>query len=70
LDPTEGERYTEIVCRSDEVDNFYKISMQDEDWINPTKDSRQFGEKDWEYLYESEGELEHWKLRLQDASTL
>ena len=35
LDLTEEERYTEMVHKSDEVDNLYKICTQDEYWINP-----------------------------------
>ena len=38
LDPTEGERYTETVRINKEVDHIYKLTMQDEDWINPMTD--------------------------------
>jgi len=70
LDPAEGERYTETVRRSEEVDHLYKIFVQDEDWINPTAGGVPSGDKENEYLSDSEGELEHWQRRLQDTSTL
>ena len=38
LDPAEGERYTEPVLEEDEVDHIYKLTVRDEDWINPTTD--------------------------------
>ena len=38
LDPTEGERYTEPVRDEEEVDHIYKLTTQNEDWINPTVD--------------------------------
>ena len=37
-DPTEGERYTELVHEDEEVDHIYKLTMRDEDWINPIND--------------------------------
>ena len=36
LEPVEGERYTELVRDEEDVDHIYKLTMRDEDWINPT----------------------------------
>lgn len=41
LDPTEGAQYTEPVRdyeEEDALDQIYKITVCDEDWINPTVD--------------------------------
>ena len=38
LDPMEGEQYTEPVHEEEDVDHIYKLTAQDEDWINPTAD--------------------------------
>lgn len=43
LDPAEGSRYTEPVCdyeSDDDLDCIYKITMLDQDWVNPTTDGR------------------------------
>lgn len=40
LDPSEGVRYTKPVCNyeeDDDLDRVYKITVHDEDWINPIK---------------------------------
>lgn len=40
LDPVEGERYTKLVCVDDDVNHIYKMTMRDEDFINPIADGR------------------------------
>lgn len=41
LDFAEGVRYTEPVCdyvEDDDIDQIFKRTVHDEDWINPTAD--------------------------------
>lgn len=41
LDPAEGSRYTELVRdyeSDDDLDCIYKITMRNQDWVNPTAD--------------------------------
>ena len=41
LDPAEGSRYTEPVRdyeSDDDLDYIYKITVRDQDWVNPTVD--------------------------------
>ena len=70
LDPTEWERYTEPVCKEDDVDHIYKLTTWDEDWINPTTDGMLNWEKDSSCFYDSDEEMENWQNRLHDVSVL
>ena len=36
LDLVEGARYTDLVYEKEELDQIYKLTAQDEDWVNPT----------------------------------
>lgn len=54
----------------EDVDHIYKLTMQDEDWINPTADGVLCWEKDSECFSNSDGEIENWKNRLHDVSAL
>ena len=41
LDPSEGSRYTELVCGNDsddDLDCIYKITAWEQDWVNPIVD--------------------------------
>ena len=41
LDPAEGSHYTELVCNyesDDDLDCIYKLTTQDQDWVNPIAD--------------------------------
>ena len=41
LDPAEGSHYTELVRdyeSDDDLDCIYKITMRDQDWVNPIVD--------------------------------
>lgn len=43
LDPVEGARYNELVHdddSDDDFDSFYKITVREQDWVNPTVDGR------------------------------
>jgi len=62
LDPTEGARYTELVCDDEEdhdIEYIYKMIMRDEYWINPIVDGKIMWEKDNSYNLDSDEELEH-----------
>ena len=45
LDLAEGERYKEPVRDEEEVDHIYKLTAQDEDWINPTAEGVLYWER-------------------------
>ena len=71
LDPAERERYImESVHIDEEVDHIYKLTMQDEDWINPTADAMLCWENDSDCFSDFDGEMENWKNRLHDMSAL
>lgn len=43
LDPAKGSRYTEPVCdyeSDDNLDCIYKITVRDQDWVNPRADGQ------------------------------
>lgn len=62
LDPTEGVRYNEPVhdYEEDDLDQIYKITVQNEEWINPTVDGWMTFDRDSSYTSNFEEELEHW----------
>ena len=35
LDPAEGAQYIEPAYEEEELDHIYKLTVQDEDWVNP-----------------------------------
>ena len=70
LDPAEGEQYIEPLHKGDEVNHIYKLTVQEEDWINPTFDGMQNQEKDRSCFSDSDGEMENWKNRLHDVSMM
>ena len=44
LDPAEGQGYTELVRTEDDIDQIYKLTLREGDWINPTT----YGNLKWE----------------------
>ena len=58
LDPSEGARYTKVVCH-DEMDCIYKITVQHHDWVNPTMDGRILWERDSSCTSDSDEEVKH-----------
>ena len=61
LDLAEGVRYTELVRNNDSDDNLdciYKITMREEDWVNPTTDGRILWEHKISCTSDSGGEIE------------
>lgn len=59
-DLTKGEWYMEPMREEEDVDHIYKLTAQDEDWINPTMDGVLCWEKDNECFSDSDGEIENW----------
>ena len=70
LDPMEGTWYTEPARDEEEVYHIYKLTTQDEYWINPTEKGVLCWEKDSECFSDSDGELENWQGRLYAVSAL
>ena len=61
LDPAEGVRYTKPAYEEEELDHIYKLTAQDEDWINPMDEGMLCWEKDNEYFSDSDEKLENWQ---------
>ena len=63
LDPTEGLRYTKPVRNyeksDDDLDQIYKITLRDQDWVNSTTDGRITCDRKSSYTSDSDEELEH-----------
>ena len=60
LDPAEVAWYIEPAHDEEEVDHIYKLTTQDEDWINPTAKGVLYWEKDSQCFSDSDDELENW----------
>ena len=73
LDLAEGARYTGPV-RNDESDDdlecIYKITIQDQYWVNPTADGRISWERESSYTSDSDEEVERWQNQLHEVTTL
>ena len=61
LDPTEGVWYTKPAYEEEELDHIYKLTVQDEDQVNPTDEGMLYWEKDSECFSNSYEELENWQ---------
>lgn len=63
LDPPKGVRYIVPVCDNDsddDLDFIYMITMQEEDWVNPTADGRISWEHEISYSSDLDEEIEQW----------
>ena len=61
LHPTEGSRYTEPVCdyeSNDDLDCISKITVRDQDWVNPTADRRITWDRESSYTSDFDEELD------------
>jgi len=61
LDPIEGSCYTELVRdyeSDDDLDCIYKITMWEQDWVNPTVDGRISWECESSCTLDSDMEIE------------
>lgn len=74
LDPMEGACYIEPVHdhveSDDELDQIYKMTMRYQDWINTTVDGWITWDQEISCTFDLDEELEHWKNRLHEVSTL
>jgi len=73
LDPIEGMCYTEPVRdyeSDDDLDQIYKITTRDQDWVNLTADGRIAWDREISCTSASDEELEHWHNRLHQVSTM
>lgn len=73
LDPTEGLHYIELVCdyeSDDDLDYIYKITVWDQDWVNPTVDGWITWESESSCTSDSDEEVEHWQNRLHKVTML
>ena len=73
LDPVEGSLYTEPVCDYESNDNLeciYKITVRDQDWVNPIVDGKITWDRESSCTSGSDEELEHWQNRLHEVTTL
>ena len=69
-DLAEGSRYTEPVrdYESDvDLDYIYKITMWDQDWVNPIADGWITWDRESSCTSDSDEELEHWQNRLHEV---
>ena len=61
LDPIEASRYTKLVRdyeSDDDLDCIYKITIRDQDWVNPTVDGRITWDRESSYTLDFDEELE------------
>ena len=73
LDLVEGSWYTEPVRdyeSDDDLDYIYKITMRDQDWVNPTTDGRITWDCESSCTSDSDEELERWHNQLHEVITL
>ena len=64
LDLAEGSCYIEPVRdyeSDDDLDHIYKLTVRDQDWVNPTTNGRIAWDRESSCTSHSNEELEHWK---------
>jgi len=73
LDPAEGPCYIELVRdyeSDDELDQIYKITTWDQDWLNPTVDGRIAWDRESSRTSDLDEELEHWQNWLHEVRNM
>jgi hypothetical protein len=71
LDPDEGQRYTEPIREEDcayELENIYKLTTKQHDYINPTADGNLSCRSDNACSSDSEEALENWHKKMYKVS--
>jgi hypothetical protein len=71
LDPDEGPRYTEPIREEDrayELENIYKLTARQQDYINPTTDGNLSWRSDNACSSDSEEALENWQNKMYEVS--
>jgi hypothetical protein len=70
LDPLESERFVEPTCLDlEEIDQFYRTTAHDADYINPTVDRVLSWRSITSCTTDSDTGLENWQKRLHEVST-
>jgi hypothetical protein len=72
LDPDEGQRYIEPIREEDhthELENIYKLTARQQDYINPTTDGNLRWLSDISCSSDSEEALENWQNKMYEVST-
>jgi hypothetical protein len=72
LDPDEGQRYNEPIREEDreyELENIYKLTVIQQDYINPMVDGNLRWRSDNACSLDSEEALENWKNKMYEVST-
>jgi hypothetical protein len=70
LDPDEGPRYTEPIREEDrayELENIYKLTARQQDYINPTTDGNLSWRSDNACSSDSEEALENWQNKMYEV---
>lgn len=73
LDPVEGLHYIEPVHdyqSNDDLDYIYKITVWEQDWMNPTMDGKISWESEISCTLDSDEEIERWRNRLHKITTI
>jgi hypothetical protein len=73
LDPNEGPRYTEPIREEDhayELENIYKLTFRQQDYINPTVDGNLSWKSDSVCSLDLEEALENWQNQMYELSTI
>lgn len=73
LDLAEGTHYTKLVRddkSDDELECIYKITAQEQYWVNPTADDKISWECEGSCTLDSYEEIERWQNRLHEVTTL
>lgn len=71
LDPYEGVWYTKLIhedYENENIDHIYKLTAQNEDWINPTTNGIISWEKDNSCNSDSGEEMDDWQNWLHEVS--
>jgi hypothetical protein len=72
LDPDEGPRYIEPIREEDrayELENIYKLTARQQDYINPTTDGNLSWRSESTCSSDSEEALENWQNKMYEVST-
>jgi hypothetical protein len=70
LDPDEGQRYTEPIkeeYRAYELESIYKLTMRQQDYINPTTDGNLSWQSDNTCSSVSEEALDNWQKKMYES---
>ena len=73
LDTAKGSCYMEPVCdyeSDDDLDFIYKITVRDQDWVNPTPDGHITFYHECSCTSDSDEEIERWKNQLHEVTML